>query len=192
MDDKPIEDALELRGVAFVVDRCEEGVQKKWRTNAWAIVSLVLIVLVVIGIGLLIGRIYPVTTKGLQQAAWTPPSAVFAVVWPVLYALIAISIWLLATQCTATPSQKAAQITALVLVAAQLALNYAWTPAYQGGRNPKAAMYVLLATLALTIPAIPVSVASGSWGSAAALGPYVAWLIFALILNHNQIAVSLA
>lgn len=174
---------------------CTDHLQTRWRSNGWAVASLVILILVVIGIGLLIGRIYPVRPdmrklRAGQRAAWNPPPAVFATVWPILYALIAVSIWLLATQCTSTKSQYAAKITALVLVLAQLALNYSWTPAYQGGKNPKAAIYVLLATLGLTVPAISASSASGSWGSAVALGPYAAWLIFALILNEQQIQVN--
>jgi len=179
------------------------------RRSAVALVGLALLVLLVIGAGTLLGRAYPVSTARAagaerggrsprvpgaagtgtvqQRVPATPPGVVFGVVWPILYALIAVSLWLVATRVPMSSQQQAARITALVLLLAQLAANYAWMPVYRGGAGARPALYVLLGTLALSVTGTFAAAGSGAWGAAVALGPYLAWLIFALMLNAGEV-----
>ena len=82
----------------------------------------------------------------------------------------------------ATPWQYAA----LATLGLHLVGTFAWMPLYTSGR-PRAALYVLVATLgtALALQAL-------MWGTrapvfAVLLAPYIAWLIFALLLNYEAV-----
>jgi len=170
------------------------------RRSALALVGLAILVLLIIGAGTLLGMAYPVSptpagadgkhrggTSVQQRVPATPPGVVFGVVWPILYALIGVSLWLVATRVPMSSQQQAARITALVLLLAQLATNYAWMPAYRGGAGARPALYVLLGTLALSVTGAFAAAGSGAWGAAVALGPYLAWLVFALMLNAGEV-----
>ena len=63
--------------------------------------------------------------RRLEKPGFTPPGAVFPMVWTALYALIATSAWRVA-QRPASPERKRA----LGLWLVQLALNAAWTPLF--------------------------------------------------------------
>lgn len=166
------------------------------RRSTSALVGLVVLVAATVGVALLIGATYPVgagagsTHRKLPRA--TPPGAVFSVVWPVLYTLMAVALWLLLTAAPAHMSADArtARSTAVVFFVVQLALNYGWMPVYDGGNGARAGLYVLLATLASTLVVCFASLGCGQWGSAAALAPYVTWLVFAAFLNAESIGLE--
>lgn len=154
------------------------------RKSGLAVAGLVVLIICVILLGMLMGALFPVRA-GVAKS--TPPGVVFSIVWPILYALIASSLWLLLTsvslQRQTSPNVKAATITSIVLLLVQLILNYTWTPVYNGGRGAMPAVYVLLGTLAATLATIPCCIGAKEWVSAALLSPYAAWLVFALVLN---------
>ena len=110
----------------------------------------------------------------LVQPSWAPPSWLFGPVWTVLYAMIAVSGWLVWRRAGWQP--------ALTVYAAQLLLNAAWTPIFFGfGRYGLAlvdivAMWVLIgATIVMFRPLSKLA--------AGLLLPYWAWVTFATALN---------
>ena len=115
----------------------------------------------------------------LRKPSFTPPDRLFALVWPVLYTLGAVSAWRVAR----TPPSRTRSL-ALGLWGAQLAFNAAWTPLFFGAHRPRLAMvdlagnYVSLGAYALTARKLD--------GPAAAMVlPYVGWLTFAGVLNAS-------
>lgn len=112
--------------------------------------------------------------QSLNQPPWAPPSWLFGPVWTVLYAMIAVSGWLV--------WQKVGFRKELVAFAVQLGLNAIWTPIFFG-----AGLYGLaMVEIALLWVAICLTVAwfgRVSKPAALLLLPYWAWVSFAAALN---------
>jgi len=101
-------------------------------TSSW--LSLIVFLALCLGVGGL-GAI--VTEKGvrdwyprLRKPPGTPPARLFGPVWTTLYALMAVSAWLVWRQYG-----WGAQA-ALAIFLAQLALNLAWSGIFFGARRP--------------------------------------------------------
>ena len=95
----------------------------------------------------------------LRKPVFTPHPAVFSIVWPILYCLLA---YLFVTH----PS---------MLFMLHLALNFMWTPVFFGMQNVGGGLVVvslMLVTAAMLIPTLP-------WSFII----YVAWIGFAFVLN---------
>jgi tryptophan-rich sensory protein len=115
-------------------------------------------------------------------AASAPPGATFAIVWPILYILASVALWLQVTSPSAGTS-AATQWTGVALMAAQLALGFAWMPVFSAGYG-KPATWLIVGMLVLSMTGIVFAGATN--GVAAALWmPYIAWLIFALLLSSQ-------
>jgi tryptophan-rich sensory protein len=69
--------------------------------------------------------------QGLAKPGFTPPNAVFAPVWTLLYALMALAFWRILIQ----PKQKVRNL-AIGLFLAQLALNAIWSFAFFAAHSP--------------------------------------------------------
>ncbi|GIF09986.1 TspO/MBR family protein [Actinoplanes teichomyceticus] len=112
--------------------------------------------------------------RSLDRPSWAPPSAVFGPVWTVLYAMIAVSGWLV--------WRRTGWSTPLNWYAAQLLLNALWTPIFFGlGRYGLALadIVILWVMIGMTVWRFrPVS-----RGAAALLLPYWVWVTFATALN---------
>lgn len=132
-----------------------------------------------VGGGALIGIAFTGETAaytGYDLPAWAPPSWLFGPVWTVLYALMAVSAWLV------WRSRGAYRRRALAAFAVQLALNFAWTPAFFGTGIPLLGLVVIAGVLAAvgwwTFEA---------WRARPVAGvlqlPYLAWVGFATALN---------
>lgn len=116
---------------------------------------------------------------GLALPAWAPPASVFGPVWTVLYALMALSAWLVWRQDgwrAATP--------ALALYLLQLALNVLWSWLFFGWKQGALAFADILLLLVLIVATV---VAFHRVRPAAAwlLLPYLAWVAFASALNFT-------
>jgi len=151
------------------------------KTNVSSISVGILVVLIVLvqmlaaSSGLLAKKYKP-----LPRPASSPPGVVFAVVWPVLYVLAAVALWLQVTS-PSTAVSPAVQWTGVGLMAAQLMLGFAWMPVFASGRH-KAATWIIVAMLVMSFTGTTLAsatniVASTLWA------PYIAWLIFALVLS---------
>jgi len=110
----------------------------------------------------------------LDRPAWAPPAWVFAPVWTVLYAAIAVAGWLV--------WRRVGLGAPLVPYAVQLVLNALWTPLFFGaGAYGPAAVEIVLLWLAIGATVVvfhrvhPVA----AW----LLVPYGAWVTYAAALT---------
>jgi len=110
----------------------------------------------------------------LRKPSWTPPSWLFAPVWTLLYAMMAVAAWLVWRQ-TGLSSEVG-------LFVVQLALNAAWSWLFFGLHRPGLAFadivalwVAILGTLAAFWAVRPLA----GW----LLVPYLAWVSFASALN---------
>ncbi len=114
--------------------------------------------------------------RGLAKPMFNPPDWAFGAVWPILYALIAIAgvmIW---------RSRDPARRGALIVYAAQLAMNFGWTFVFFTAGLTGAALVwiaVLLALILFTIAKFAAIRPLAAW----LLIPYAAWVAFATYLN---------
>lgn len=112
----------------------------------------------------------------LRKPPGTPPSWLFGPVWTSLYALMAISAWLIWRQYHwgARP--------ALLIFLAQLALNLAWSVIFFGARRPGFALAEII-TLWWAILFNIYIFYSLDIVAAYLLIPYLVWVSFAAYLN---------
>ena len=97
-------------------------IKKNW-------IQLVIWILIVEGIGFILGILTQdhihAWYDGLNKSDLTPPPVVFSIVWPILYALLAMTGWSLWQQ-----GNKPAVRTTLYFFMSQLLMNWAWTPLF--------------------------------------------------------------
>ncbi len=145
--------------------------------------ALVTVPLIVIA-GSLIG----ILTNGGETNSWyaplakpsfQPPGWMFGAVWTALYTMMGIALAAVWNE-PLYPQRKLA----LGLFAAQLALNFAWSPIFFGGGMIDVGLLVILAMNALVTMTI-----IAFWKirplAGALLIPYLAWLCIATALNHE-------
>ncbi|RAY13627.1 tryptophan-rich sensory protein [Actinomadura craniellae] len=110
----------------------------------------------------------------LDKPGWAPPSWLFGPVWSVLYAMIAVSGWLVWRRHGTPP--------ALAVYAVQLVLNAAWTPIFFGAGQYGWAM-LDIALLWLAIGATVLVFRPLSRPATWLLLPYWLWVTYAAALN---------
>lgn len=141
-------------------------------------VSLTLWILAALAAGI-VGSLFPPGEwyAALDKPSWNPPNGVFAPVWTTLYVLMGIAAWLVWRRAGFAGAR-----TALLLFAAQLALNALWSALFFGLQNPLAAFLELLVLWGVIVATLVrfwrVTPAAG-----ALLIPYVCWVSFAGVLN---------
>jgi tryptophan-rich sensory protein len=114
----------------------------------------------------------------LVKPGFTPPNWLFGPVWTILYAMMgvaAVLVWWRRSEDTTSP-------TALVLFAAQLFLNGAWSFAFFGAQSPSLGLVVIAAlwvVLAWTTERFFRIRAAAGW----LLVPYLLWVTYAGALN---------
>ena len=116
---------------------------------------------------------------GLAKPAFQPPGWAFGVVWTILYILMGISVALIIAE-PPSPHRR----TALTLFFFQLALNFAWSPIFFGGRMIEVGLVTIIVMLLGATAAAnlfrrlrPVA----GW----LMLPYLAWLCLATALNYE-------
>jgi len=149
-------------------------------TSSW--LSLIVFLALCLGVGGL-GAI--VTEKSvrdwyprLRKPPGTPPARLFGPVWTTLYALMAVSAWLVWRQYG-----WGAQA-ALAIFLAQLALNLAWSGIFFGARRPGFAF----AEIVILWIAVLFNAYIFYWLNAISaylLIPYLLWLTYAAYLNFE-------
>ncbi|MEZ5465603.1 MAG: TspO/MBR family protein [Lysobacteraceae bacterium] len=132
-----------------------------------------------VGVVLAIGGFFPPGPwfESLAKPTWQPPAWVFAPVWSLLYAMIAISLGLVLASPRGADRRRA-----LWAMGAQLLLNAAWTPLFFGLHSPLLAFIDIVALWLVTVVSIA-CVARISGPGAWLLVPPLLWVSFALILN---------
>ena len=111
---------------------------------------------------------------GLAKPSWRPPNWLFGPVWTALYAMMAVSAWLVWKRVGFGP--------ALLVFAIQLLINGIWSPVFFGAHSLGGGLVVIVAlwfgivgTIAMFWPI--------SLTAALLLVPYLAWVSFAAVLN---------
>ena len=139
--------------------------------------------LIAVSVPLLVGGLAAAITSGtmdvyesMVKPRYSPPAWVFPVAWTILYGLMGIASGLI------FESKAPGREKSLVLYALQLLVNFLWPIVFFRWQAPLAALFVLLALLALVwwmyrqFKAID---PAAGW----LIVPYLLWLLFALWLN---------
>ena len=116
----------------------------------------------------------------LAKPPFNPPNWVFAPVWSLLYVMIAVAgarTWVHGLD------------RGFALWAAQLVLNFAWTPVFFGLHRPGLALVIIVALLA-AILAFIVARWHADRISAVLFLPYAAWVAFASLLNASIVMLN--
>ena len=119
-----------------------------------------------------------------QKPPWTPPNWVFGPVWTFLYTAMAVAAWLVWRRWGWRGARPA-----LLLYAAQLALNAIWTPLFFGAEQLWPGLIVIVGldvVLALTV----VAFFRRHRLAGALLVPYLAWALYATTLNAGVAALN--
>lgn len=115
----------------------------------------------------------------IAKPSFTPPNWLFGPVWTLLYAMMAVAVWLVWERRMHAPVGWA-----LAVFSVQLVLNALWSVLFFGLHRPGAALIDLallwLAILASIVLFWRVSIV-GAW----MLVPYLAWVSFAAVLNAS-------
>lgn len=113
----------------------------------------------------------------LAKPSWQPPKWLFAPVWSVFYAAIAVAGWLVWRKAGFAGAELAFAVYGL-----QLVLNALWSAIFFGLRRPDLALveclFLWLSVVATTILFFPIEPTAG-W----LFVPYVCWVSFAMFLN---------
>ena len=133
-------------------------------------------VVAVVGIGWLIGatNLPGAWYAGLAKPGFVPPNWAFPVAWTILYIMIAIAGW---RTFRREPSGKA-----MLVWAAQLALNLAWSPVMFTMHQIGAALVILISLFVAIATYIGLETSRDRL-AAALFVPYAAWVAFAGVLN---------
>lgn len=114
----------------------------------------------------------------LEKSPLTPPDIAFAIVWPILFVLMAAG----AIMVRSAAGSYQAAAPALGLYFAQLIPNLGWSYAFFGFHEPLLALFILITLLVILIAMVT---AFRRWSRRAAWlqAPYLIWVSFAGYLN---------
>ncbi len=121
----------------------------------------------------------------LEKPGLTPPDIIFAVVWPILFVLMALG----AVLVRMTAGSFAACSAALGLYFTQLTANLAWSWLFFGFHQVFISM-ITLASLWILIAAMIVAFWRHSRAAAILQVPYLLWVSFAGYLNAAILAMN--
>ena len=148
--------------------------------------SLFLIPLIVL-LGFLGGQLGSPNTlwfQSLQKPAIFPPPATFGIVWSILYVMIGFSTALVASSWGAY-----SRTAALGLFAFHFLFNLAWTAVFFGAQDIAGGFIVIVGATVTLLPVI-----AAFWRIRRVAGllllPYLAWLLFASVLNYQFWAIN--
>lgn len=146
------------------------------RTTSLAI--QILFVVVVVGIGFALGstNLPGGWYAGLTKPPFNPPNWLFAPVWSVVYLLIALA--------GARTWERAPRGAAMRLWAAQMLLNFTWSPIFFTWHRIGVALAVIVAML-VAIAGFIVVCWRADRIAALLFVPYLAWVAFATLLNAS-------
>ena len=113
----------------------------------------------------------------LEKPAIFPPPAAFGIVWPILYTMMGLAA---AMVCAAWGSRY--RLPSILAFAVQLLVNLAWSPVFFGEHQITLALGILIA-LDLAVLLTLVLFWKVRRIAALLLLPYLAWILFATVLN---------
>ncbi|MBO7673358.1 tryptophan-rich sensory protein [bacterium] len=117
--------------------------------------------------------------KILNKPYFSPPPAVFGIVWPILYVLMAVSfVLVLLSPKTGNKS------VALALFIVQLVINLSWTKIFFADKNLELAFWVCVLLTIIVIFMTILFFRQSVWAGVLQI-PYCLWLIFACYLSYT-------
>ncbi len=116
---------------------------------------------------------------GLEKPAIFPEPKWFGIVWTVLYVMIGLAVAMVAAAWGAR-----GRTAALAVFAGHFALNLAWSPIFFGAHRIAVALVVLV-LVDLSLLAAIALFRKVRRGAALLLLPYLAWVLFATVLNYQ-------
>ena len=149
--------------------------------NRWVVLAIFLVA--TMGLGAFVGAATPPGQwyADLQKPFFNPPNWLFAPVWTILYAMVAVAGWRAWT--------RGINGSAMRLWFAQFALNLTWSPAFFGLQMMGLALIIIIGMVLLTIAFIRTS-----WqpdrSAALLMVPYLCWISFAGLLNATLWAMN--
>jgi tryptophan-rich sensory protein len=112
----------------------------------------------------------------LNKSSLTPPGYIFSIVWPILYILISISVWII--------WNKEKEITfPIQLYIIQLILNFTWSPLFFKYHCINESLFLLLLIWILVFIIIDLFYSIDKIAGLLLI-PYLIWLTFAFYLNY--------
>ena len=148
--------------------------------------SLFLVPLIVL-LGFTAGRLGSPDTvwfQSLTKPTIFPPPMWFGIVWSVLYVMIGFALALVASAWGAY-----GRGVAIILFALHFLGNLAWTYVFFGLQDMTAGLYVLIYTVVSLLVVIAAFWRVRRWAGVMLL-PYLAWVIFASVLNYQFIVAN--
>ncbi|HJX58950.1 hypothetical protein A2V61_01235 [Candidatus Woesebacteria bacterium RBG_19FT_COMBO_47_8] len=125
-------------------------------------------------------RRLPVWYDSLNKPFFNPPNNIFGIVWPILYLIMGVSLYLVWLKGW----DKREVRTAVTLFFVHLMVNSLWSLVFFGLRNPLLGLFTILALLILIVVLMMKFYKIekvASW----LLMPYLLWVIFASFLNFS-------
>lgn len=147
------------------------------KKKSWS--ALILFIVIVEGIGFLSGILsgdIKAAYAALELPPLSPPDWLFGIVWPVLYAMMAIAAYLIYT------SNDSGKSNALFVFCTQLALNFCWSIVFFRWEVYWAAALIIIVLDFLVAYTIYLFKQINVTASRLMI-PYLLWLIFATYLN---------
>ena len=144
----------------------------------WALFTVPLIVL----LGFLAGQAGGPDSlwfQTLDKPAIYPPPATFGIVWSILYVMVGFALALI---CAAWGARG--RTVALIVFAVHFAFNLAWTPVFFGMQEITGALIVLGLVIVTLIATIVLFWKIRTLAGVLLL-PYLAWVLFAFVLNWH-------
>ncbi len=154
------------------------------RDALWALLS-VLAVNAVGGAPALLAGPDTAWFAALEKPAIYPPGWAFGVVWTLLFTLLGLALYLVARRGLSAPGVP----TALALFVVQMAVNVVWTPVFFGAQELLAGLAVIVA-LDVLVAATIFAFDRVDRRAALLLVPYLAWTLFATVLNYQLFALN--
>jgi len=150
-------------------------------SNTW---KFIIAILICESVGIISGLLASANNNiwfdSLNTPTWNPPAYLFAPVWTTLYLLMGISLGIIWTNKTTELQKRSAYF----LFGLQLFLNFCWSIIFFKFHSPA---FALLDILLMDIIIIITIVSFSKFSKLAAwlLVPYIAWVLFATILNFS-------
>ena len=113
----------------------------------------------------------------LAKPSFMPPGWMFGLVWPILYALLGVTLAMVLAEPPSTRRRNA-----LGLFLGQLAFNFAWSPIFFAAHDIRLANIVIYGMIGLAAAAAG-QIFRLRTAAGLLLIPYLAWLVFAATLN---------
>jgi tryptophan-rich sensory protein len=165
--------------IATGVNRLASPAQLRASFVRWALFTVPLVLL----LGFISGRIGDSASdpwfEALAKPDIFPPPGVFGVVWPILYTMMGLAF---AMVCAAWGSRY--RVPAIIAFVIQFGVNLSWSPVFFAAHEITLALYVIVALDVLLLATIVLF-----WkvrrAAALLLVPYLAWILFATVLNYQ-------